>query len=95
MNIAIIGRHKVLYNSAKLLVDKGHNISLVISAKESPEYEIKAVDFEKLAADFNADYLYTSKISKDEVIESLKKLLKTIILLWELAPIILQLYHSK
>ena len=71
MRVAIIGRTKILYDTAIKLVDQGHDIKLIVSSKEAPEYTIKAKDFENLASSIGAKYLYTPKINEDEIITTM------------------------
>ena len=74
MRIAIIGRTSLLYNTAKLLYKNGHEIPLIVTSREAPEYTIKAEDFKKLAEEFAAEYIYTPKINEITITERLKKL---------------------
>ena len=46
MNIALIGRSEVLYNTGLLLKERGYNLPIVIKA--APEYTKNADDFESL-----------------------------------------------
>ena len=64
MIIAIIGRSELMYNIAKLAIEKSHKIRLIITAKASPEYTINEYDFEVLANSLNAKYICTSKINE-------------------------------
>ena len=66
MNIAIIGRSELLYESAKL-ISKYHTIKLIITSKESPEYAITSADFKKLAISLGAKFLKTTKLEKAEI----------------------------
>jgi methionyl-tRNA formyltransferase len=71
MIIAIIGRSELMYNVAKLVIEQGHKISLIITAKASPEYIIKEHDFEVLANSLNAKYICTSKINESIIMSSI------------------------
>jgi len=73
MKIAIIGRTKILYKTAELLLKNGYEIPIIITAKEAPEYTKTAKDFEELAKKIGADFLYAPKFT-DKEIEVLKKL---------------------
>ena len=66
MKVAIIGRSESLYNTAKLLMQHGYKISLIITAKEAPEYKVTHKDFEELASKTGATYLYTPKVNFSE-----------------------------
>jgi methionyl-tRNA formyltransferase len=73
MKIAIIGRTEALYKTAELLLDKGYDIPVIITAKEAPEYTKTAKDFEELAKKIGAKFLYASKFTNKEI-EVLKEL---------------------
>ena len=49
MKIAIIGRSEILFDSALMLLDSGHQITCFVTAKEAPEYTRTAKDFRELA----------------------------------------------
>lgn len=73
MNVAIIGRNKLLYDTALRIAGDGHEIPLIITAKEAPEYNIKSNDFFELANKFNANFIKTSNLSKKDIIDEVKK----------------------
>ena len=58
MKIAIIGRSEVLYESAKVLVQNGHEVVLIISAREAPEYTKSLADFRQLATTLKARFVH-------------------------------------
>lgn len=62
MRIAIIGRTEILYDTAELLHDKGHEIAAIVTAKEAPEYKRTSDDFKALAEKYGAAFLHTAKI---------------------------------
>ncbi|MEZ5918577.1 MAG: formyltransferase family protein [Alphaproteobacteria bacterium] len=62
MKIAIIGRSEILYDTAILLREAGHDIALVVTSKEAPEYTKTAKDFEALAAQAGCPFVKTAKI---------------------------------
>ena len=72
MKIAIIGRTEILYDTVVLLAEKGHEIKLIVTAKEAPEYTRTADDFKKLAKKLKAAFLCTPKISAPENIKIIK-----------------------
>jgi methionyl-tRNA formyltransferase len=49
MKVAIIGRTEILYETALMLLDSGHEIVCFLTAKEAPEYTRTTNDFRKLA----------------------------------------------
>lgn len=64
MKIAIIGRSEILYNTACLLHDHGHELVLIITAKEASEYTRTTEDFKRLAERFGVAFLQTPRISE-------------------------------
>jgi methionyl-tRNA formyltransferase len=62
MKIAIIGRSEVLFNSIRLLIQSGHNIKAIITAKEAPEYTKTKQDFKIIAEENNIPFLYAPKL---------------------------------
>ncbi len=72
MNLAIIGRTEILYSTAELLRSRGHNIRLIVTAMEAPEYTRTAGDFEKLSRALGVRYLFTARIGDDENIEIIR-----------------------
>lgn len=65
MKIAIIGRSEILYSTAKLLLAKGYEIALVITAKSSPEYTKKENDFKSFAKKINARYIFSTDLNQN------------------------------
>lgn len=63
MNIALIGRSEVLYNTAESLLAAGHKIKLIVTAKEAPEYTKSSDDFKSLAGEIGAKYLYAPSVN--------------------------------
>ncbi len=62
MRIAIIGRTEILYDTALQLLDRGHEIVSVLTAKEAPEYTRTADDFRDLAAGLSVPFANSAKI---------------------------------
>jgi methionyl-tRNA formyltransferase len=73
MKIAILGRTKILFDTAILLKEAGHEIVLVGTCKEAPEYTVTAEDFKKMAEEYGALFFYDSHINKPEIISLLKE----------------------
>lgn len=63
MRIAIIGRTEILYDTAQALLKDGHEIALVITSKEAPEYTRTSNDFKLLAEKLSVPFLHTAKIT--------------------------------
>ena len=71
MRIGIIGRGEILLQCAQTLHDLGHEIPLVITAKEAPEYNVTRADFRLFAEKVGAKYAQTSKIDSQEIFDML------------------------
>jgi methionyl-tRNA formyltransferase len=63
MRVAVIGRTETLFASAEKLLEAGHEIGLIVSAKEAPEYLKTLEDFRALAGSAGAVFIHSSKIS--------------------------------
>lgn len=74
MRVAIIGRTEILYETVQLLRNQGHEICLIVTAKEAPEYTRTADDFRKLAQVLPTKFVQTAKI--EEVIATIKSIPK-------------------
>lgn len=72
MRVAIIGRTEWLYQTAKLLIDSGHEIKLVVTSKEMPEYKVTSEDYRILAESVNCPFIYTPRINESEIINQIK-----------------------
>lgn len=65
MKIAVIGRSEVLFDTLEKMSNNGHEIKLVVTSKEAPEYTKTSSDFEKKAEELSASFIYTPKISEE------------------------------
>lgn len=63
MRVAIIGRTEILYEAALRLREQGHEIALIITAKEAPEYTKTAADFRALAEKWKIPFFHAHRIS--------------------------------
>jgi len=72
MRIAIIGRSEILYEAALLLSKHGHEIAIIITAKEAPEYTKTSVDFQLLAKDLGIPFIHTPRI--EETIDAVNEI---------------------
>lgn len=59
MRIAIIGRSEILYDTAVRLQALGHEIAVVVTAKEAPEYTRTSEDFRALAVAAGAPFMHS------------------------------------
>ena len=57
MKIAIIGRSEILYDSALFLVEKGHQISIIATSKETKDYLKTSHDFKDLSKKLGAKFI--------------------------------------
>jgi len=71
MRIAAFGRTRMLYDTIKLLSQNGHEIVLIGTCKEAPEYDIVSADFEDLSIKLQVPFFNTSAINSEEVISML------------------------
>lgn len=62
MKIAIIGRTEILYDTAMLLRNSGHEVTCILTAKEAPEYTRTAADFRRLADEWNVPFAQGARI---------------------------------
>ena len=62
MRIAIIGRTEILYETALRLKQQGHEIALIITAKDAPEYTKTVADFQALAKGYKIPFICTPRI---------------------------------
>ena len=62
MKIAVIGRTEILYNTACILREAGHEITCILTAKEAPEYSITAADYKVLADQWRIPFAQGSRI---------------------------------
>jgi UDP-4-amino-4-deoxy-L-arabinose formyltransferase/UDP-glucuronic acid dehydrogenase (UDP-4-keto-hexauronic acid decarboxylating) len=63
MRIAILGRTEMLLETAQRLHAAGHEIAVVVTAKEAPEYRATAADFEAAAHALGARFVHTTRIA--------------------------------
>ncbi len=73
MNVAIIGRSELMYDTLLLCAQMGHRISIIITAKEAAEYSRGARDFEKIAKELQAQFIASPTLDSDHVYNSLKE----------------------
>jgi UDP-4-amino-4-deoxy-L-arabinose formyltransferase/UDP-glucuronic acid dehydrogenase (UDP-4-keto-hexauronic acid decarboxylating) len=75
MQVAIIGRSEIMYDTALLLQDQGHEIALIVTSKEAPDYARTADDFRHLADSLGCPFIRTTRITGQiEVIRALPKI---------------------
>lgn len=67
MNIAIIGRTEILYDTVLEVLNHGYLVPLIITSKEAPEYLKTSKDFEKLANQIGAKFIHVPKLDTTAV----------------------------
>ncbi len=63
VRFALIGRSEWLFDAGKSLLGRGHELALVVTAREAPEYRVKEADFKELAASCGCPFLHTGAIN--------------------------------
>ena len=71
MKLAIIGRTEWLYDSAVRLRAAGHEIGLIVTAREAPEYRRGCEDFKRLAAECGARFVVAGQVDAPEVLDAI------------------------
>lgn len=74
MRIAIIGRTGWLYDTTRYLVDCGHHICGIITARSRSEYTKVESDFRDLAEELNCPFLLGQKINDEATVMWLRSL---------------------
>jgi methionyl-tRNA formyltransferase len=69
MKLAIIGRTRMLYDTALLLKQQGHQINVVITAEAAPEYTHTEEDFRQLADTIGVPLILTNNLDNPKVNE--------------------------
>tara|TARA_B100000161_G_scaffold263531_1_gene235068 strand:+ start:1711 stop:2613 length:903 start_codon:yes stop_codon:yes gene_type:complete len=65
MKIALIGRTKMLLDTAEKLISEGHEISLIITCTHTPESEAKYIDFENLSKKLKCKYFFYRNFNEE------------------------------
>ena len=74
LKVALIGRSELMFQTAEILLQRGVEISLIVTSKEAPEYKVTSKDFEQLASKVGAAYLYTPRLGDEESLNFLDSL---------------------
>jgi len=64
MRVAIIGRTEILYGMVPRLISQGHQVALIVTAKEAPEYTKTSGDFKALAENLGVPFVHTPRIEE-------------------------------
>lgn len=56
MRIVALGRTRTLYDAIREVVDRGHEVELILTSEPAPEYEVGPDDFSELATAVEADF---------------------------------------
>jgi len=73
MRIAALGRTDILLNAINILNENGHDIVLIGTCNEAPEYQVGVEDFEQLATSLGAVFFNDAAINKPSNIKLLKE----------------------
>ncbi len=73
MRIGIIGRGEILLECAERIYSLGHDIPVVITAKEAPEYKVTRKDYKLFAERVGALFAQTAKIDDDDIYNILER----------------------
>ena len=73
MRVAALGRTRILLNSIYRLHEAGHEIVLIGTCTEAPEYGVSPRDFEELACKLGVNFFNDARINSPEILELLKK----------------------
>ncbi|MEC4749597.1 formyltransferase family protein [Methylomicrobium sp. Wu6] len=65
--LVAIGRSRFLYDSIKYLVGRGFQFKAIITEEAYEEYDVKAQDFEALAAEIGATIFVTKNVMQEEL----------------------------
>lgn len=78
MRIAIIGRTEILYETTLRLRGRGHEVVLIITAKEAPEYTKTSADFRALAETWGIPFFHAPRIDEidEEAFEAIRDMLQ-------------------
>ena len=66
MNIVIIGRSELMFDTLLLAIESQFNVVGIISAKEAPEYKYSAEEFVEFAEKRNIPCILTSKLDSEK-----------------------------
>jgi UDP-4-amino-4-deoxy-L-arabinose formyltransferase/UDP-glucuronic acid dehydrogenase (UDP-4-keto-hexauronic acid decarboxylating) len=66
VRLALIGRSEILRDAGELLRASGHEIALIVTAKEAPEYRVTAEDFRAWAQELGCAFIRSATIGKLE-----------------------------
>lgn len=69
MHVTIIGRTEILSNTVSAVRDAGHVIERIVTCEAEDFYQATEADFERLAEEVGADFIYTEDINDDSLVE--------------------------
>ena len=67
MEIGIIGRSELTYETMLLLKENGYSISFIVTSKESKEHKYTSNNFKEFAKDNNIPFLHDPKIDSTKI----------------------------
>ncbi len=72
MRVAVIGRTRMLLDTAELLLQAGHQITLVATCRSSERHTAKEADFERLADTVGAEFFLGQDLNRPDVVSRLR-----------------------
>lgn len=69
MRIGVIGRSEFVYDTMQKLLELGHEIVFIVTAKAAPEYKVTHDDFMKFAEKHNIPFLYDPRVNAQSIID--------------------------
>ncbi|MEI8109572.1 MAG: formyltransferase family protein [Chitinophagia bacterium] len=69
MRIGVIGRSEFVYDTMKKLLELGHEIAFIVTAKAAPEYTVTRDDFQAFAEKNNIPFLYDPRVKAQKIID--------------------------
>lgn len=69
MKVALVGRTRELLNTGNELLNRGHSIVVIATARSESYYKTEVQEFEDYARSLNAHYLYGSSLNSSDSIK--------------------------
>jgi len=72
VKVAALGRTRMLLDTVRLLVARGHTVPLIATCKPVPEYGVDEADFARLAHQIGAQFLQAETLNRDDIVAVLQ-----------------------
>ncbi|KAF0116760.1 MAG: formyl transferase [Rhodospirillaceae bacterium] len=73
MRVAVLGRTRLLLDTARALLNERHRLCLIGTCRADPSYDVREDDFHALAKEHGADFFNDSRINRPEIVSRLEK----------------------